>query len=50
MEFLPELAQKGNANAVSDVGRPVYLLVQHAKGTLQCDINLSGLPEDMAKK
>ena len=49
MEFLPELAQKGNANAVSDVGVAGLLASAACKGALfNVDINLSGLPEDMA--
>ena len=35
MEFLPELAQKSIVR-FQTLGWPVYLLVQHAKGTLQC--------------
>ena len=49
MEFLPELAQKGNANAASDVGVAGLLASAACKGALfNVDINLSSLPEEMA--
>ena len=48
LEVLPELAKKGNANAVSDVGVASLLASAAAKGALfNVDINLGSLPEDM---
>lgn len=48
LEILPELALKGNANAVSDVGVASLLASAAAKGALfNVDINLGSLPEDM---
>tara|TARA_B100001564_G_scaffold242068_1_gene205025 strand:- start:2568 stop:3194 length:627 start_codon:yes stop_codon:yes gene_type:complete len=48
LEVLPELALKGNANAVSDVGVASLLASAAAKGALfNVDINLGSLPEDM---
>lgn len=48
LEVLPELALKGNANAVSDVGVASLLASTAAKGALfNVDINLGSLPEDM---
>ena len=50
LELLPELAAKGNANAVSDVGVAGLLASAACKGALfNVDINLPGLPEDMAQ-
>ena len=49
LEFLPELASKGNANAVSDVGVAALLASAACKGALfNVDINLNSLPEGMA--
>lgn len=49
LELLPELAAKGNGNAVSDVGVAGLLASAACKGALfNVDINLPGLPEDMA--
>ncbi|MAV43807.1 MAG: methenyltetrahydrofolate cyclohydrolase [Euryarchaeota archaeon] len=48
LEVLPELANKGNANAVSDVGVASLLASAAAKGALfNVDINLGSLPEEM---
>ena len=50
LELLPELAAKGNANAVSDVGVAGLLASAACKGALfNVDINLPGLPEDMTQ-
>lgn len=47
--LLPELASKGNANAVSDVGVAGLLASAACKGALfNVDINLGSLPDDMA--
>ena len=49
LSVLPELATTGNANAVSDVGVAGLLASAACKGALfNVDINLEGLPEDMA--
>tara|TARA_B110001452_G_scaffold266533_1_gene273660 strand:+ start:2169 stop:2798 length:630 start_codon:yes stop_codon:yes gene_type:complete len=49
LRLLPELATKGNANAVSDVGVAGLLASAACKGALfNVDINLGSLPEDMA--
>ena len=49
LQLLPELAMKGNANAVSDVGVAGLLASAACKGALfNVDINLSGLSEDSA--
>ena len=49
LRLLPELALKGNANAVSDVGVAGLLASAACKGALfNVDINLSGLSEDSA--
>ena len=49
LRLLPELAMKGNANAVSDVGVAGLLASAACKGALfNVDINLSGLSEDNA--
>ena len=49
LEFLPELASKGNSNAVSDVGVAALLASAACKGALfNVDINLNSLPESMA--
>ncbi len=49
LELLPELASKGNANAVSDVGVAGLLASAACKGALfNVDINLGSLPEEMA--
>ena len=49
LRHLPELASKGNANAVSDVGVAGLLASAACKGALfNVDINIGSLPEDMA--
>jgi len=49
LEILPELALKGNGNAVSDVGVAGLLASAACKGALfNVDINLSGLSDDVA--
>ena len=49
LKILPELASKGNANAVSDVGVAGLLASAACKGALfNVDINLGSLPEDYA--
>ena len=49
LEALPQLAHDGNANAVTDVGVAGLLASAAAKGALfNVDINLDGLPDDMA--
>ena len=49
LRHLPELASKGNANAVSDVGVAGLLASAACKGALfNVDINIAGLPGDMA--
>ncbi len=49
LRLLPELALKGNANAVSDVGVAGLLASAACKGALfNVDINLSGLSENSA--
>lgn len=49
LELLPELASKGNANAISDVGVAGLLASAACKGALfNVDINLGSLPEEMA--
>ena len=49
--LLPELAAKGNANAVSDIGVAGLLASAACKGALfNVDINLDSLPEDMAQE
>ena len=49
LEMLPDLARKGNANAVSDVGVAGLLASAACKGALfNVDINLSSLPSEMA--
>ncbi|MGB1588150.1 MAG: cyclodeaminase/cyclohydrolase family protein [Poseidonia sp.] len=46
--LLPELAEKGNANAVSDVGVAGLLASAASKGAVfNVEINLDSLPEDM---
>lgn len=51
LEVLPDLAAKGNGNAVSDVGVAGLLASAACKGALfNVDINLPGLPEDMARE
>ena len=46
--MLPELAQKGNANAVSDVGVAGLLASAASKGAVfNVEINLESLPESM---
>ena len=48
LEVLPELADKGNANAVSDVGVASLLASAAVKGALfNVDINVSSLPKEM---
>ena len=48
LEVLPELAKKGNANAVSDVGVASLLASAAAKGALfNVDINVGSLPKEM---
>ena len=47
LKILPELANKGNSNAVSDVGVAGLLASAACKGALfNVDINLGSLPED----
>ena len=49
LKVLPELAIKGNANAVSDVGVAGLLASAACKGALfNVDINLGSLPDDYA--
>ena len=49
LKLLPDLASKGNANAVSDVGVAGLLASAACKGALfNVDINLGSLPEDYA--
>lgn len=49
LKVLPELARKGNANAVSDVGVAGLLASAACKGALfNVDINLGSLPDDYA--
>ena len=49
LRHLPELASKGNANAVSDVGVAGLLASAACKGALfNVDINIGSLPDDMA--
>ena len=51
LEVLPELAAKGNGNAVSDVGVAGLLASAACKGAIfNVDINLLGLPDDMAQE
>ena len=51
LKILPELASKGNSNAVSDVGVAGLLASAACKGALfNVDINLGSLPEDYAQK
>lgn len=51
LEVLPELAAKGNGNAVSDVGVAGLLASAACKGAIfNVDINLPGLPDDMAQE
>ena len=48
LEVLPELARKGNRNAVSDVGVASLLASAAIKGALfNVDINIGSLPEEM---
>ena len=48
LRYLPELALKGNANAVSDVGVAGLLASAACKGALfNVDINIGSLPDDM---
>ena len=50
LELLPELAAKGNGNAVSDVGVAGLLASAACKGAMfNVEINLPGLPENMAQ-
>ena len=50
LELLPELAAKGNGNAVSDVGVAGLLASAACKGAMfNVEINLPGLPENMAE-
>jgi formiminotetrahydrofolate cyclodeaminase len=49
LKLLPELASKGNLNAVSDVGVAGLLASAACKGALfNVDINLGSLPDDYA--
>lgn len=51
LKVLPELATKGNANAVSDVGVAGLLASAACKGALfNVDINLGSLPDDYASE
>ena len=51
LKVLPELARKGNANAVSDVGVAGLLASAACKGALfNVDINLGSLPDDYASE
>ena len=51
LKILPELASKGNSNAVSDVGVAGVLASAACKGALfNVDINLGSLPEDFASE
>ena len=51
LKILPELARKGNSNAVSDVGVAGLLASAACKGALfNVDINLGSLPEDYAQE
>ena len=51
LEVLPDLAAKGNGNAVSDVGVAGLLASAACKGAIfNVDINLPGLPDDMAQE
>ena len=48
--MLPDLAAKGNANAVSDVGVAGLLASAAAKGALfNVEINLNSLPAEMGE-
>ena len=48
LEVLPDLAHKGNANAVSDVGVASLLASAAAKGALfNVEINIGSLPSEM---
>jgi formiminotetrahydrofolate cyclodeaminase len=48
LEHLPELARKGNANTVSDIGVASLLASAACKGALfNVEINVSSLPEEM---
>lgn len=51
LEKLPELATKGNANAVSDVGVAGLLASTACKGALfNVQINLDSIPEEMGEE
>ena len=51
LAVLPELAEKGNGNAVSDVGVAGLLASAACKGALfNVDINLPGLPDEIAQE
>ena len=51
LKVLPELAKKGNANAVSDVGVAGLLASAACKGALfNVDINLGSLPDEYASE
>ena len=51
LKVLPELASKGNSNAVSDVGVAGLLASAACKGALfNVDINLGSLPDDYASE
>jgi formiminotetrahydrofolate cyclodeaminase len=48
LRHLPDLAEKGNGNAASDVGVAALLASAAVKGGLfNVEINLSSIPEDM---
>ena len=48
LRHLPDLAEKGNGNAASDVGVAALLASAAVKGALyNVEINLSSIPEDM---
>ena len=51
LEILPELAEKGNSNAASDVGVAGLLASAACKGALfNVDINLDSIPEEMGSE
>ncbi|RPH94967.1 hypothetical protein EHM69_05865 [candidate division KSB1 bacterium] len=51
LEYAPEVAEKGNANCVSDVGTGAEMLLAGLEGAAaNVLINLSGMPADHAKE